>query len=225
MRFCTQCESALGKFGNLLCKTCWYAEGELCIHCRSAARQHLNKYRSCKACLLKLFCQQCKAPPPGPSPTCRMCSNLALWCTLHCTATELQSRLCRAHSTAYGAECAYCHSNAEDLSWRACTTDGCPREVHVCGPCATKFEPNGIVCDSCWSASDKLCVACRSSVAQTERRFLRCCRSCFSKCFKSKEDEMVREASQAYRDSILNQQVWNGSEPALPGHTYAAALP
>ena len=60
-----------------------------------------------------------------------------------------------------------------------------------------------------------MCLVCGKSPAQTERKFHRCCRVCFSEHFSGEEDEAVRAESDAYLASISEQQTWTGYEPAL----------
>ena len=134
---------------------------------------------------------------------CRMCSSLALWCGQHCTALELQSRLCRTHFRTHGSQCHFCGVGGATvggagLLWQSCVVPDCRREVHICEECNKGSRHCGFVCDPCWSQTDHKCVSCKAQPAQTELRFVRRCRPCFSRDFLSREDAMVEDESKNY---------------------------
>ena len=111
MRFCRACISIGSMAKAAKCKSCWHAADDICIHCGLQKAQHALKFlRSCKSCAASFFCEGCDAPAAADVHTqrCRMCSNLALWCEQHCSATEIQSRLCRKHFDSSFATCNSC---------------------------------------------------------------------------------------------------------------------
>ena len=80
-RFCCQCAAVFANYPDLSCKTCWHANGDICISChRRTGQHHLDKYRHCKLCIRNIFCVECRAPPAANLVVrnCRMCSLLAL---------------------------------------------------------------------------------------------------------------------------------------------------
>ena len=87
---------------------------------------------------------------------------------------------------------------ATTLNWYPCRTADCSYEVHVCQKHARLSQPQGVRCESCWKAHGRMCIACETEPAQTERRLRRCCRTCFSKHFADEEYELVKEESVAY---------------------------
>ena len=223
MRFCCQCAAVFANYPDLSCKTCWHANGDICISChRRTGQHHLDKYRHCKLCIRNIFCVECRAPPAANLVVrnCRMCSSLALWCVEHCTVLELQSRLCRTHLRTHGSQCQFCGfggsiAGGAELLWQSCVVPDCPREVHVCEECNRGSRQCGFVCEPCWSQTDHKCVSCKALPARTELRFVRRCWACFSRDFLSREDTMVEEESKSYIRELSRHQEWDGTEPAL----------
>ena len=150
-----------------------------------------------------------------------MCNNLALWCSTHCSETELQSGLCRGHFDSHEAACICCCKSTEDgavlLEWHDCPEEGCRYELRICKECALPNVPQApLVCISCWRLGAKLCRFCGETPAQNDyARYRRCCGACFSVHYIAETNEAIREESRAYLASVAEQQTWTGEEPAL----------
>ena len=101
------------------------------------------------------------------------------------------------------------------MQWVVCRTFECGHEVYACDRCVAIVGQKGLVCETCWSASDKSCILCHHESAQNSRDFLRCCRTCFAAHFVSEEDDIVARESRVHLAKISVQQSWRGDEPAL----------
>eukprot|EP00973_Karenia_brevis_P084614 11741923-Karenia_brevis.AAC.1 len=70
---CKKCAVMPSAAGIIYCKTCWYANGMLCIYCNTQkGRTHLHLLRGCKQCVQRYFCKECSSPPSSMAelPTC-----------------------------------------------------------------------------------------------------------------------------------------------------------
>ena len=205
-RLCDYCGLLLLGRRKLQCKTCWHSNGDLCVFCGAQKAQHnLNKFRSCDSCFSKFFCALCRMPPPNMDmlEVCYACDRLALWCGKHCSELELQSGLCREHFNEFSTRCQYCLADekasasaaSSSLSWIPCSSDGCARRVHACDDCVTRAPAKKLFCYPCWRSFGSLCLVCGEALAQKERRFLHCCRSCLTKQSVEVQYELVRAES------------------------------
>eukprot|EP00973_Karenia_brevis_P085568 11872009-Karenia_brevis.AAC.1 len=91
IHLCAKCVVMQSATESIYCKSCWYANGMICIYCNTRKGQHkLHFLRGCRPCVQRAFCMECSSPPGDMStlPTCLMCSDLALWCPTHCTEIE-----------------------------------------------------------------------------------------------------------------------------------------
>ena len=223
LRFCSACIGivSMSQSKGLLCKACWGEQGRLCIACgvKPAQKPFLPFFRTCFGCRAVWFCSECKLPPSGDTriQSCRMCPNLAMWCPLHWTAEQLQSKLCERHYKTDVLQCTYCMGDVGMAceTWYGCSTTDCPRQIHACTACVESLTPERLRCDLCFSSSGRVCISCREEPARTDRKFARCCRPCFGKHFPAKAAMCVRAESDAYLARISKQQEWDGTEPAL----------
>ena len=221
---CRVCLPMTLGISELLCKTCWFKHGVLCIFCGHVkAQHHVSFLRTCRRCWSSLFCVSCLSPPANSDvlPRCRSCSRLAFWCQQHCSDAQLVSGLCELHFKEYARNCQYCSATdssdptGDVLLWRPCDGEDCPREVHLCAGCQRRAQKNPILCGPCWTSAGGKCVKCRKTPAQTERKFMHCCKKCLSELDVDDQYALVQAESAAYFESIRTHQQWNGSEPAL----------
>ena len=156
-------------------------------------------------------------PPDLETSTCLACDNLALWCVEHCSNTEIQSGLCATHfETLFGA-CQYCFQPADDaeLTWKPCNIDGCLRSVRVCEKCASSLEDPSLICEPCGRAKGSLSVICHETPSQSNLRYARRCKACFLNIDNATKRVLVQAESEAYLQSISQQQEWTGYEHAM----------
>ena len=161
---CVGCFPYFRGRGQLQCKSCWHACGDLCIGCSSQKGQHnLAKFRFCKKCIDGTFCRECSLPPSHMSVRmCRACDRLALWCEKHVSAVALQSGLCAKHFSNLSDSCQYCPAKSEDanLEWKSCHRDGCTRCVRICDKCIPHVHGDSFSCELCWREAGSLCIRC-----------------------------------------------------------------
>ena len=129
----------------------------------------------------------------------------------------MQSGLCAKHFEKLFTACQYCPQPIEDaaLVWRSCTVDGCFRSVRLCEKCLPSLEDPSLICEPCWRAKGSLCVMCHETPSQTHLRYARRCGACFSNIDNATKRVLVQAESEAYLQSIAQQQEWTGYEAPL----------
>ena len=187
--------------------------------CSGRVRHHLGKFRYCKRCIVDTFCPECSLPPAAvlDVPKCRACDKLALWCGKHVSLEGRQSGLCATHFETSSSCCQFCPvgADANQLAWRSCQNGNCARYVRVCTQRSLHVSNDSLICDMCWRSAGSKCIKCHTQDARTERRYTRCYKKCFSNLDDVTQMILVKAESDAYLQSVAQQQQWTGMEVPL----------
>ena len=132
---CAKCAQLTWGCQPLLCKTCWYEQGNICIFCNRLHCEHkVRFYRSCKTCHTHFFCSGCHSIPKNYAELdqCLYCEETALWCRACNSEENLATGLCDEHLKESPRTCQHCQSSfqpeeASALQIHACSEAGCSR--------------------------------------------------------------------------------------------------
>ena len=128
-----------------------------------------------------------------------------------------QSGLCATHFGTLSKWCQLCPvgDDANQLVWRSCQGVDCTRYVRACEKCSPHVSNDSFMCDMCWRTAGSKCTKCHKQNAQTDRSYMRCCVKCFSNLEEVTQMILVKADSDAYLQSISQQQQWTGMEAPL----------
>ena len=104
--------------------------------------------------------------------------------------------------------CQVCHGYREGLrlelhEW---SFEGCKRLGYYCNGCEETLGIGKLFCRSCYREAGNHCIVCRLQSAQTERKYMHCCKSCIGSISLQTHFGIVRVESDAYLRKMLHNR-------------------